>query len=50
MIDLPRGVWRWISDNAKDLGRIAAALEKIALEVAEIRRTMQEDEEKEERG
>ena len=49
MIDLPRGVWRWIADNAKDLGRIAAAAEIIARELAEIRRTMQEDEEKEER-
>jgi hypothetical protein len=49
MIDLPRGVWRWLADNGKDLARIAAAAETIARELAEIRRTMQEDEEKEER-
>jgi len=50
MFELPKGVWRWIADNARDLARIAGTLEKIALEVAEIRRTMQEeDEEKEER-
>jgi len=49
MIDLPKGVWRWLSENARDLERIAAALEKITLEVAEIRRTMQEDDQKEDR-
>ncbi len=48
MLELPKGVWAWLSTNAKDLARIALALEAIAREVAEIRRTMQEDEEKEE--
>jgi hypothetical protein len=49
MIELPKGVWRWLSDTAKDMARIAAAAETIARELAEIRRTMQEDEEKEDR-
>ncbi len=48
MLELPKGVWGWLSTNAKDLGRIATAAETIARELAEIRRTMQEDEEKEE--
>jgi hypothetical protein len=47
MIDLPKGVWRWLAENARDLARLAAAAETIARELAEIRRTMQEDEEKE---
>jgi hypothetical protein len=47
MIELPKGVWNWLSDNARDLSRIAAALEGIARETAEIRKTMQEDGEKE---
>jgi hypothetical protein len=46
VLDLPKGVWRWLSENARDLSRIAAAAETIARELAEIRRTMQEDEEK----
>ena len=49
MIDLPKGVWKWLADNARGLGRIATAAETIARELAEKRRTMQEDEEKEER-
>jgi hypothetical protein len=49
MIDLPKGLWRWLSENARDLKRIAAAAETIALEVAEMRRTMQEDEEMKDR-
>jgi hypothetical protein len=49
MIELPKGVWAWLSENAKDLGRIAAAAETIARELAEIRRTMQEDDQKEDR-
>ena len=46
MIDLPKGVWTWIAANARDLGRIAAAAETIARELARIRAAM-EDEEKE---
>ena len=46
MIDLPKGVWRWLSENARDLGRMAAAAETIARELARIRATM-EDEQKE---
>lgn len=45
MLELPRGVWRWISENARDLGRIAAAAETIAHELTEIRRTLQERDE-----
>ncbi len=49
MLELPRGLWKWLSENARDLGRIAKAAEKIAEELAEIRRTLQEtDETKEE--
>jgi hypothetical protein len=47
MLELPRGLWDWLSENARDLSRIAAALEKIARETAEIRKALQEDEEKE---
>jgi hypothetical protein len=45
MIELPRGVWRWLAKNGKDLARIAAAAETIARELAEIRRALQEDDE-----
>ena len=38
---------RWTLANARDLARIAAALETIAREATEIRRMMQEDDEKE---
>jgi len=48
MIDLPKGVWRWLSENARDLSRIAAAAETIARETAEIRKALQEDEEERE--
>ena len=49
MLELPRGVWRWIEANGKDLGRIAAALETIAREATEIRKALQEqDDHKEE--
>ena len=46
MIELPKGVWAWLSTHARDLARIAAALEKIAREVAEIRKALQEDDQK----
>ena len=42
MFELPRGVWRWLADNARDLARIASALEKMASEAAEIRKALQE--------
>ncbi len=51
MLELPRGVWKWLSENGRDLGRIAAALETIAREATEIRRTLQEqDNEQEEQS
>ena len=43
MFELPRGVWRWLSTNARDLARIAKALEKIAEEIARIRAAMEND-------
>lgn len=43
MFELPRGLWRWLADNA----RVAAALEKIAEEIARIRATLEDDEQKE---
>ena len=49
MLELPRGVWRWLAENSRDLARIAAALEKIARETAQIRKVLQVNEEKEER-
>jgi hypothetical protein len=49
VIDLPKGVWRWIADNAKDMARIAAALGKIAEEIARTGAEM-EDEDREEDG
>lgn len=50
MLELPRSVWNWIAANTKDLSRIAAAVETIARELAEIRKTLQEnDKTKEER-
>jgi hypothetical protein len=41
MLELPRGLWRWLTENARDLARIAAALEKIAEEIARIRATLE---------
>ena len=49
MLELPRGVWRWLSENGRDLGRIATALETIAREATEIRKTMQDDDKEEQR-
>ncbi len=49
MLELPRGVWRWLAENGKDLGRIAAALEAIAAEATEIRKALQDDEQEEQR-
>ena len=50
MLELPRGLWRWLSENTRDLARIATSLEKIAREMAEIRKALQENEEKEDQG
>lgn len=49
MFELPRGVWEWLADNARDLARIASALEKVAREVARIRASL-EDEDREKDG
>jgi len=49
MIELPRGVWKWLADNARDLSRIAAALEKTAEEIALIRAAMEDDDQNENR-
>ncbi len=48
VLELPRGVWRWLSENGRDLARIAAALETIAREATEIRKAMQEQDDQEE--
>lgn len=42
MLELPKGVWRWLAENGRDLGRIAAALERVAEELATIRRELQD--------
>jgi len=43
MLELPSGVWKWLSANAKDMARIAAALEKMADEIARIRAALEHD-------
>ena len=48
MLELPAGVWRWITANTKDLSRIAAAAETIARELTLIREALQENDEIEE--
>ncbi len=48
MLELPRGVWKWLAENARDFGRIATALETIAREATEIRKALQEQDEQEE--
>jgi hypothetical protein len=47
MLELPRGLWRWLTENARDLARIAGALEKIAEEIARIRAALEDDSRKE---
>ncbi len=49
MLELPRGLWRWLSENGRDLARIAAALEAVAEELAAIRKAMQDDDQEEQR-
>ena len=44
MLELPRGVWRWLAENSRDLSRIATALETIAREATEIRKALKDDE------
>ncbi len=46
-MELPRGLWRWLSENGRDLGRIAVALEAIAHEAAAIRKALQDDDKEE---
>ena len=48
--NLPRGMWRWIEANMRDLSRIAAAAEQIARELKTIRETLQEDDDQKEEG
>ncbi len=43
MLELPRGVWKWLTDSARDLARIAGAMEKVAEELARIRAILEED-------
>jgi len=47
MFELPRGLWKWLADNARDLSRIAATLEQTAEEIALIRAAMEDDDQKE---
>ncbi len=48
MLELPKGGWEWISRNARDIGRVADALETIAREATAIRKELQEDQRKDE--
>ncbi len=47
MLELPRGVWSWLSNSGRDLARIAGALEKMAEELARIRAALEDDDRKE---
>ncbi len=50
MIELPRGVWRWLSESSRDLSRIASTAEAIAKELRLIREALEDhDDAKEER-
>jgi hypothetical protein len=46
MLELPKGVWNWLSANARDLSRIARALEQIAEETARIRAALDDQEDR----
>jgi hypothetical protein len=48
MLELPRGVWRWLAENGRDLGRIATAMETIAREATAIREMLQEQDDEQE--
>lgn len=45
MPELPRGVWKWLAGNARDLARIALAVEKVAEELGRIRAALEDDDE-----
>lgn len=47
MPEIPRGVWRWIETNIRNLARIARAVEKIAEELQRIREALAGNDEKE---
>lgn len=49
MLELPRGLWRWLAENGRDLGRIATVAERIANELTAIRKAMQDDDQEEQR-
>ncbi len=49
MLELPRGMWKWLAENARDLARIAKAAEQIAHETTEIRKTLQDTDETKEK-
>ncbi len=49
MLELPRGLWKLLTENAQDLARIAAAAEKIAEELGRIRAVMEDDRKEDER-
>jgi hypothetical protein len=42
MLELPRGLWKWLTENARDLTRIAGALEQMAEELARIRKSLED--------
>lgn len=42
MLNLPKGVWRWVETNLKDIGRLATAAEKAVEELRLIRKTLEE--------
>lgn len=48
MLDLPKGVWEWISRNGRDVARVAKALETVAHELQQIRKALQENDDREE--
>ena len=45
MLELPRGLWKWLASNERNLARIAKSLEKVTEEITRIRRVMEDDEE-----
>jgi len=50
MPELPRGVWKWLAENARDLARIAGAAEKLADELGRIRAALENDDKEDEHG
>lgn len=47
MIELPRGVWEWLTTSERNLARIAGALEMIVEELTHIREVLERDDRKE---